>query len=195
MAISCYCHHPCTAPMRSSIWGATGGTGGQGPQIGWWTRLTGRKEGRNHFQGSFLPASVKRRWNGVKPSGKAGFGVNPFPYIITCFPRHLVAKPCFPRHLNNMIDGENYTWVYLCSVQLPSCLWCEFDIAHDLSEDRVSGTELSVQCYLKASWVLTHLVLFCPLCAVLGPVFSPWILVLYDAAGIKASSKWFKVDF
>ena len=23
----------------------------QGPQIGWWTRLTGRKEGRNHFQG------------------------------------------------------------------------------------------------------------------------------------------------
>lgn len=25
--------------------------------------------------------------------------------------------------------------------------------------------------------------------------FCPWILVLYDAAGIKASSKWFKVDF
>ena len=71
-----------------------------------------------------------------------------------------------------MIDVENYTWVYLCSVQLPSCLWCEFDIAHDLSEDRVSGTELSVQCYLKASWVLTHLVLFCPLCAVLGPVLD-----------------------
>ena len=49
------------------------------------------------------------------------------------FSSTLAATPCFP-HLNSVIDvegvAENYTWVYLCSVQLPSCLWCEFDIAH-----------------------------------------------------------------
>ena len=134
MAISCYCHHPCCTSEEkfNRGWGVP--RGDRGPQIGWWTRLTGRKEGRNHFQGYRPPASVKRRWNGVKPSGKRPDLVRICFSIITCFPGFCLPDLVFLTWtLWLMLKGvgENYMWVYLRSVQLPSCLWCEFDIARN----------------------------------------------------------------
>ena len=108
MAASCCCHHPCcTTEKRSSIGGGGCHTrGDRGPQIGWWTRLTGRKEGRNHFQG-FHPASNGGE-TGLSHLAKGRIwceSVFPTSHVFL----DLVARPCFP-HLNSVIDAEGVWW-------------------------------------------------------------------------------------
>ena len=66
--------------------------------------------------------------------------------------------------------GENYTWVYLRSVQLPSCLWCEFDIARN---NKWGLGVSAVSAIGPAWWVgMTDLVLFWRLCIVVGLVLD-----------------------
>ena len=113
------------------------------------------------------------------------------------FSRIAVARPCFS-HLSSVIDvegvAENYTWVYLCSVQLPSCLWCEFDIARNKWG---SGVKFGAVSATGPGWVWLILCYFdsCVLFWASSQILS--IVVLYDAADLKEEtlSTWFKVDF